>query len=196
LNEGVPLREIAQIFRGMPISSSKYSFEQDRNKVPYIRISDMQKGRIVRDKLKYININEIRDITRYIVKEGDLLFSIKGTIGKVALVDRQFDNSIASSQIAVLRSKKRDLNPNYLYYVLSSSTTKKQADLLKHGFIDGLSVMDLENIRIKLLPLEQQQRIVANIEREEERYEEATLVLQKSMADRITEIMDGITVHD
>jgi restriction endonuclease S subunit len=194
--QGIPVSEIVEISRGVRIASAKYSDKQDRDEVAYIRISDIDKGRIRPNKLRYVKIDEISDITRYVVKEGDILFSIRGTIGKVALVDRQFDNSVASSQLAILRPKKKDLNASYLFYILASSTTKKQADLLKRGFIHGLSLKDLGNIRINLPPLEEQQQIVNNIRLEEVRYDEAAQFLQKTMAERISEIMSGIMFHE
>jgi type I restriction enzyme M protein len=188
------LDEVVEIFQGVSVSSAKYHDHPDGfTRLPYIRISDLKDGRIDPNNMKYVDPTDVKNIVNYVVKENDILLSIRGTIGKVALVNREFNNAIASSQLAILKVKDRNtLDAVYLYYTLASSKTKRQADVFKTGmFINGLSLKNLRQIRLLIPPLSQQQLIVDKIGQEEQKFRQALEYVRKPMAERISDILKG-----
>jgi type I restriction enzyme M protein len=177
------------VTRGIATLASKYSEKPEHNRVPFIRISDMVKGRINNVKIMYVNPEEIPQADKYRVKEDNILISIKTTLGKVALVTKEFDNSIISPQIANLKIKKDVLEPNYLCYVLSSAYIKRQIERRATYYVGGLSqisIRGLKEIDVPLPPLDQQRKIVERIMIEEQKYRKST---DYAMPERINDIL-------
>jgi restriction endonuclease S subunit len=69
--------------------------------------------------VQYVDTNN-KDVSRFNMKNRDLLISAIGTIGKVALVDELYNDAIASKQLYILRSKNNTGSPRYLFHVLCS----------------------------------------------------------------------------
>ncbi|WP_195279766.1 restriction endonuclease subunit S [Clostridium sp. J1101437_171009_A5] len=62
---------------------------------PYIRVRDMTKPKVVEltDDFMYVEESDFHKISRYIVDAGDLIISIVGTVGAVALVGETLDKA-------------------------------------------------------------------------------------------------------
>jgi hypothetical protein len=159
------LEDVSSVSRGILARSDNYLYRIDaQDAIPYVRIGDMQNGTIAKSDLKYLQGTKTMDFAEASAKPGDVLFSIRGTIGKVALVPETARRVIAASQIAIIRVNKSIVSPEYLSIVLSSSITKEQVEPLTTGsIIRYLSVNDLRRIRIPVPPLSEQLNIVQKV---------------------------------
>ena len=135
--------------------------------IPFLTVKDMSvKG------LDFINCSHISpgeyakaDTGNSSPKVGDVLFSKDGTVGKVHVVSEKNEFAILSS-IAILRPKKNILDSNYFGYVLRSPITLDQAVRRKTGSaIRRIILKDLKKVKIPLLPLEEQKRIAAILDK-------------------------------
>src|SRR5690606_20159062 len=70
-----------------------------------------------------------------ILQVDDLLFSIAGTIGRVAIVDADLDNSNCNQAIAFIRLKDRDRLQNFCWYTLHS---KQTLDFVESKVVQGV----------------------------------------------------------
>jgi restriction endonuclease S subunit len=158
------LDDIVCIIRGMPAADSQLYNEPKDTRLPYIVSSDIVDRKINCEKAKYLEPAENPTVDQYIIKANDILISIRGIAGKLALVNKELGDVIASSQIAILRIKTEQVSPEYLYYVLSSTYTQQQLAEYKVGKnISGLSPKDLRKVRIPVPSLLQQYEIVKRI---------------------------------
>lgn len=73
------------------------------------------------------------------------------------------------------------IEPKYIYYFLQSNAFIYQFNEKKHGLIGGVSVKDLSEIGIALPPLEEQKRIVEQIENLFTKLDEAREKVQSSI---------------
>lgn len=100
-------------------------------------------------------------LKRSILKEGDVLFSIVGTLGVVGIVDKKDLPANTNQQIAIIRLKRDDAifmlnflkSPRIKSFIKSDSTIGAQP---------SLSLWQIEKIKVSLPPsLEEQQAIGA-----------------------------------
>jgi type I restriction enzyme M protein len=193
----VNLEEIADIIRGAtPPASSRYIIydinvrHDNKGETPYIRLSDITNGKISRENLKLVDEKQIRNVDRSKVKNNDILLSIRGTIGKIAIVDENFHNAIASSQIAILRIKQGQIDPEYLYCVLSSAYVQEQLQRYKTGsIISSLSLNDLKKVQVPLPTILEQKKIIEKMKALESEYDLAFRYSRKDLPARINSII-------
>ncbi|MBU1706192.1 restriction endonuclease subunit S, partial [Patescibacteria group bacterium] len=148
--------------------SSKYprSDEMVAAGVPFIRGVNMIDGKIVDENLIFISPEKHQQLKKGHLKTGDILFSNRGEIGKVAYVDEGFNGANLNSQLAWLRSKEK-IQPKYLISILMSDYTQDQLLLLKQGAtLQQFTIKQLSSFEIPLPPLEIQEQIVEKIEAE------------------------------
>lgn len=90
---------------------------------------------------------------------GDILISVKGTVGKIVIQD--FEEVHLSRQIMALRCKDEVLNDYlYMYFLTYIKTLKETAK----GLIPGISRIDILNAPLPLPTLTEQKRIVKKLE--------------------------------
>jgi type I restriction enzyme S subunit len=100
------------------------------------------------------------------VRPGDVLMNIVGPpLGKVALVTDEYPEWNVNQAIAIFRPLP-SFDSRFIMIVLSSSTTI--AEVLKdtRGVVgqDNLSLEQVRGLRIPLLPITHQRRIVAKVD--------------------------------
>jgi type I restriction enzyme S subunit len=119
------------------------------------------------EKAKYISEAKARELEKYRVREGDLLFSRMATVGRAGLVTHQFGGLIFNYHLMRLRLDDELIDPDYfLAYVRGSKTVTNYVKEVNHGATrDGINTEQLLGLPVVLPPLGEQQRIVAEVER-------------------------------
>lgn len=94
------------------------------------------------------------------IRHGDLLFCLRGSLGKYAFVNNIDEGAIASS-LVIVRPKER-LDPEYLGHYFGSPLCATEIAKYANGAAQpNLSGKSLAAFNIPLPPLEEQRRIVA-----------------------------------
>ena len=88
---------------------------------PYIRVRDLGKSKTIELNSSYEYVDEItqKQIQRYITQKGDILISIVGTIGLIAIVGGSLDGANLTENCVKL-VKLDKIDTEYLYYYLKS----------------------------------------------------------------------------
>lgn len=99
---------------------------------------------------------------RQIVKKGDTLFStVRVNLERIAFVDKEIPNAIASTGFTVIRANEKAV-PEYLFYSTSSPLfIEKLCKLQKGTAYPAVSDRIVFNEEIPLPPLEEQKQIAA-----------------------------------
>lgn len=97
---------------------------------PYIRIRDLGKAKVLQltPEYEYVDDETQKDISRYIVAEGDILISVVGTIGLIGIVGDSLDGANQTENCDKITNLK-GIDRDYLYYYLISSVG--QAEISK-----------------------------------------------------------------
>ena len=119
----------------------------------YLRVTDFHGF-----NLQYKNMSSINPVyadkigSRCIVKKGDVIVSIVGTIGLITVINRQSEGAIASRGVARLVPSK-SLNPYYLASYLSSIRGQLQLKQLCVGTVQkGIYLESLNQLLVPIPP--------------------------------------------
>ena len=103
------------------------SDEFGRGEYAFIRAADMDDGRVLFDSAQRINDQALARIRKGVGQGGDVLFSHKGTVGKLALVPLDAPPFVCSPQTTFWRTLDEGrLDRRYLYYFMRSSVFANQ----------------------------------------------------------------------
>lgn len=130
----------------------------------YVRNKDINDFLIKDDEPALIPKDVFISLPKYHIKENDLLITVVGTLGKVAIAKGKDTKSIFSCKSTIIRT--RDINPFYLLAYLNTDTGKLFSLRGKRGAIqEGLNLPDLQEIQV-LIPSTQFQEIIESIVRQ------------------------------
>jgi len=152
------LREVVYILNGYAFKSVKYT----NNGIRVIRISDVQKGIISDKDVKYYPIESQQDeIRAYLLKENDLVMSLTGNAGRVAMLSKAHLPAGLNQRVACIRPKTKALMTRYLYHFFCQDSFESEAmNNATGGGQKNMSTTWLSNFIIPIPPLSIQQEIV------------------------------------
>ena len=133
------------------------------NSHPYIRIRDLGVSRILEldSSYEYVDDETQKQISRYIVDEGDILLSIVGTIGLTGIVGTSLNKANLTENCVKIVNLK-GLDYKFLYYFLSSPVGQSEISKGIVGAVQPkLPIKNIQNITINLPSLKRQQEIAS-----------------------------------
>jgi type I restriction enzyme S subunit len=129
------------------------------NGVPVVKVENIMDGEIETSNLLHTDPEIHEKYNRAELQEGDLLFTIRGTVGRMAFVPEELEGANLTQDTARIRVE--DANPRFVRYYLETATpgnfferhTKGQA-------VQGINLEDLQEVPLHLPSREEQERIV------------------------------------
>lgn len=131
---------------------------------PYIRLVDINDGKIQEENIRYLK-KETRDvISRYIVNTNDICLAIVGhTIGMVFQVDGQWNNANLTENAARIINFSENIDNKFIYYYLISPRGQEKIISRKVGSAQGkLPLYNIKSLDIEC-PSIKTQRNIAHI---------------------------------
>lgn len=148
------LKDAATVFRGKAVST-----KVKNGNVAVINISNITNIGIDYENLDQIKEEE-RKVSRYILKDGDVLVTARGTTVKIAVFEKQPMICIPSANINVIRPKDM-LRGAYLKLFLESPVGIKMLQSLQRGTaVVNINYKDIIELEVPVLPLEAQDALI------------------------------------
>ncbi|PAW11848.1 restriction endonuclease subunit S [Vibrio sp. V1B] len=120
--------------------------------------------RLIDSELNYITQDKYDSLRSGKVEKGDILFCLRGSLGKFAVVENDIKGAVASSLVIIRANHKVALS--YLKHYLGSVLCAREIDTFENGAAQpNLSATDLKSFKIPLPPLEEQKRIAAILDK-------------------------------
>ena len=142
-----------------------YGLEHRDDGVPVIRGEHIfRDGNISHAWSNYWYIQEevSEKFPRTILHYGDLVMSVRGTVGRVGFVDEVLQNSQLSPNCIRISAKKTSCYPKFILYYLLSSAGQKQVSAVKTSTtIETIKAGDIKNFRIPIPSPNEQQKIIS-----------------------------------
>jgi type I restriction enzyme S subunit len=131
--------------------------------VPFINAGHLQSGSVSMASMNYIGRQRFDMLKSGKVKEGDLLFCLRGSLGKVALVGRVDAGAIASSLVIVRLFGGPSVR--FVLNYFASSLAREMIERFDNGTAQpNLSSADLAKFLVPLPPISEQHRLVAKVD--------------------------------
>ena len=140
---------------GSTVTADQYV---DASQYRYVRNKDINDFCIMDNEPALIPKRIYDFFPKFHIQENDLLITVVGTLGKVAIATHEDTKSIFSCKSTIIRPK--NINPFYLLTYLNSDTGKIFSLRGKRGVIqEGLNLTDLREIQVFIPSEKFQQRI-------------------------------------
>lgn len=170
---------------------------------PYIRVRDMTKPKVVEltEDFMYVEESDFHKISRYIVDAGDLIISIVGTVGAVAIVGESLDKANLTENCSKIVNIK-GYSPEFLYYFLKSEYGQKEIAGGTVGEVQKkLPLKNILEIKVPILSEPEQDAIVEKlrivdekIDREVQYYNKMERIKAGLMHDLLSGLVDVSTI--
>lgn len=120
---------------------------------------------------------------RSTLRGDDIILSIVGTIGKVAVVPPELEGGNITQSSVRIRPRIGIVTPRFLAWTLRSPVLRNQFNNLRLGTaVPRLNVAQVRELRVPVPPLAHQRRIVAEIEKQFTRLEAGVAALRRVQA--------------
>jgi type I restriction enzyme, S subunit len=131
----------------------------------FLRITDIQNGAVDWDAVPSCDI-AAEDVPKYRLSEGDLVFARTGATTSKSYLIRKCPDAVFASYLIRIRAS-RDVDPRYLAYFFQSPEYWQQIEQGKREIGQpNVNGKTLGEVKLPLRQLDQQQRIVAEIEKQ------------------------------
>lgn len=125
--------------------------------IPFVNAGDLQEGKVNLATANKITREKFDQLGGAKIKRGDILYCLRGTLGKNAFVDNFDEGTVASSLVDI---RPKNVDSQYLFTVLNSDIEYRQRILCDEGAAQpNLSARNLANFDIPVPKIEEQVKI-------------------------------------
>ena len=175
--EKFKISEVCNISNGFAFKSEKYVNE---NGARVIRITNVQKGKIVDNDPKLYPFSELDKLEAYKIFEGDILMSLTGNVGRVGRFPKELLPAYINQRVCRVMPKNEKLDTNFLFHFLNSDVFENEAIKNSAGAAQlNLSTKWLGDFEIPLPKLATQQRIAAILDQADAIIQNNRAIVQK-----------------
>ena len=159
-NATIPLSEMVQDSRPITYGVIKPGdFVEDG--VVLVRVKDIVDGIILLADLRKITSTVAQNYVRSTLSPGDILLSIRGTIGRTAIVPKELDGANITQDTARI-SLREEFNNHFIKCVLDSPVIQSWIQLHVKGLaVKGINLEDVRRIPIPSVKNELQEIYIA-----------------------------------
>lgn len=109
----------------------------------------------------YISAEQFKELIRYRVYPGDVLVSVMGTIGRVAVVPETAEPGIINPRLVRYRPNTREVRPRWLQLAMQDASARAQLlEGSKGTTMEGLNMGTLGRLLLPVPPIHQQDEIL------------------------------------
>jgi len=132
--------------------------------IPFLRVTDIHNETINLENVKYISLEEHRELTkRCLPQRGDLLLSKNGTIGITKVIDWDWEFSIFVS-LCLIKFKETYSPKLFSYFFQSSIVDLQIKESSKQSTVTNLHLDKIRELLLICPPLSEQSEIVSYLD--------------------------------
>lgn len=129
--------------------------------VPCLRTSNVRWLKIDTDGMKRITPALSAEFGRTVLRGGEVLVNVRGTLGGVAVVESSMRGWNVSREVAVVPVDHFLVNPYFLAFSIGSNASQRWLSKVKKGVAyTGINIEDLRTLPVSLPPPDEQVEVV------------------------------------
>ncbi len=141
--------------------SSKYPNAQDMvaEGIPFINAGDLENGRVNLTECNKISREKYDDLGGAKLQLGDIVYCLRGTLGKNAYIDNFTEGTVASSLVAI---RPKNIDGRFMFHVLNSDIEYRQRMVHDEGAAQpNLSAKSVSEFIMPVPHIDEQKEISA-----------------------------------
>lgn len=143
----VPLGSLAKFINGDRGENYPKPTDYVSEGIPFLSATDVSEGKIAWRDAKKISPTSYSKLRGGQIQRGDLLFCLRGSLGKLGYVENDLKGAIASS-LVILRASNES-TARYLRFVLASADAQGAIKSLDNGSVQGnISAAALKSLMV------------------------------------------------
>ncbi len=154
---------------------------QTTSGIPFINAGHLTEQGIDLETMNYISRERFNLLGAGKIRSGDILFCLRGSLGKFASVGELTEGAIASS-LVIVRPSEMVLNAFVLAYFRSHICTEMIREYANGAAQPNLSAQSLKQFVVPVPPYEEQQAIVAKLSDLREETQRLETLYQRKLA--------------
>jgi type I restriction enzyme S subunit len=159
-----PLAELCDATRIITYGVIKLG-EETPDGVPCLRTSNVRWLRIDTEGIKRITPALSSDYSRTILRGGEVLVNVRGTLGGVAVAADEMAGWNVSREVAIVPVDAKRVNPAFLSYLIGSGVSQQWLGGVKKGAAYvGINIEDLRLLPVSAPKLDKQLEIVQHLQ--------------------------------
>ena len=167
-----------------PFGSNLKASEYVSKGVPIARLQNVDRNTFVTKNIRFLTPDKAANLARHEFKPDDILITKLGDpLGKACIVPASIGRGVIVADLVRVRPDEKLVDRKYLTYAINSPTLVKQFELHTKGTTrPRVNLSVLRQLPIPLAPRKIQTRIVAELEKQFSRLDEAVANLQRVKA--------------
>ena len=134
---------------------------KNSNGIPFINAGLLTNNTVDWENMNYISEETYNKLRAGKIQKDDILYCLRGSLGKHAIIDFDNKGAIASS-LVILRANQNKIQPNFLLIQLGMDEIIKQQNQANNGSSQpNLSASSVKKYKIKLPDIEMQNKFVS-----------------------------------
>ncbi len=183
--ETIKLSNISYITKGTTPTTLGFDFVESG--INFVKIENITDDYHFDNNFKKINEECNKALERSQLKENDILFSIAGTLGKVATVNKNVLPANTNQALSIIRLTDNSFLPIYLLYMLITDSISEQVKQMQKGSNrQNLSLDNIKNFDIINAPFEKQQEFAQFATKKEEEKKKLNVQKEKLLNEKET----------
>ena len=187
------LGNIAKVYRGINLTPKQ--IEEGKGSYKIVKLSDVENGIVHAENIIPSKITIQKSLKDYIVEEGDIIISSRGTNIKVAIVPQHTGTLILSQNFLGIRVGK-ETDTHYLKAYLESPVGQFLLTGIQSGTsIKNINAKDLKEIKIPLHTKEEQKIIGEEYQKSEQNYLETVKKAKEEKLESLLKVYHDMGIN-
>lgn len=154
------LSEIVELVHGFQFRDEDFT----ESGIPVIKIGNVNNGTLVFDGISFISKERINEFRKYLIKNGDILMSLTGNIGRVTEVRGISQPIVQNYRVGKFEPKDESLKKSYLKHLLSDGNLFAQLFVFANQSAQAnFGKQDLNKLSVKYPIDTEEQSTIATI---------------------------------
>jgi type I restriction enzyme S subunit len=132
--------------------------------IPYVRVADFPNDRLKLGTIRRTTTEIEKTYARARLRQGDILLSIRGTVGRVCFVPAELEDANITQDTARLSIQPLLDTCFVVWFLRTPATQKRMQKALKGVAVRGINIGDVRALQLPVPPLAEQREIVRRVE--------------------------------